>query len=127
LRCSSANRPCILAKPAFTFGNDEDDDFTEDAAPRENPREENGFARLTPPPNSASFVVGREKEGSILATLPPLLLEEATTANVTAAALNANIAIFFPFVEVSVDGEIDRFCDSKSTLFTTSSSFETVP
>jgi len=75
--------------------------------------------------------VGREKEefkeeGS---TLPPLLLEEATTANVTAAALNANIAIFFPFVEVSVDGKIDRFCDSKSTLFATSasSSFETVP
>jgi hypothetical protein len=73
--------------------------------------------------------MGREKEGSILATLPPLVFEEATTANPTAAALNANIAIFFPVLEVSLDGKIDRFCDSKSTLFTTSasSSFETVP
>jgi hypothetical protein len=72
--------------------------------------------------------MGRAKERwSMLATLPPLVFEDATTASVTAAALNANSAIFFPGREVSLDGPIDRFCDSKSTLFTTSSSFETVP
>ena len=70
----------------------------------------------------------------MLATLPPLVVfEDATTASVTAAALNANSAIFFPVLEVSLDDKIiDRFCDSKSTVFfaksSASSSFsETVP
>jgi hypothetical protein len=78
--------------------------------------------------------MGRAKEGwSMLVTCPPLVLEDATTANPTAAALNANSAIFFPVFEVSLDDKIiDRFCDSKSTLLfakssASSSSFETVP
>jgi hypothetical protein len=81
--------------------------------------------------------MGRAKERwSMLATLPPLVFEDATTASVTAAALNANSAIFFPVLEVSLDDKIiDRFvCDSKSTLLffakssaSSNSSFETVP
>jgi hypothetical protein len=76
--------------------------------------------------------MGRAKERwSMLATLPPLVFEDATTASVTAAALHANSAIFFPVLEVSLDVRpIDRFvCDSKSTVVfaTSSSSFETVP